>query len=177
MSNASVIVVEIPSGCTDRRATSKFTVGTWSQHGTEDCTWNSRYCRRHLQHLSGWWQWTWVSSTSLLHLYIPCMSANSEQSSCAWSLRFGLSWSADSSNFRQKGAIAIRQPYLRVVGMEQATDAHSVGGSAYTDEVRQLLNILFTQAQFAECMRVCIFNWSEQEHMLVVSSTMTWQSL
>lgn len=43
---------------------------------------------------------------------------------------------------RQRGAIAIRQPYLRVVGMEQATDAHSVGGSAYnTDEVRKLLSL------------------------------------
>ncbi|KAG0569065.1 hypothetical protein M758_6G059100 [Ceratodon purpureus] len=42
---------------------------------------------------------------------------------------------AGGSGPEQKGAIAIRQPYLRVVGMEQATDAHSVGGSAYnTDE-------------------------------------------
>jgi hypothetical protein len=36
---------------------------------------------------------------------------------------------------RQKGAIANRQPYLLVVGKEQSTDAHNVGGSAYIKKV------------------------------------------
>jgi hypothetical protein len=69
------------------------------------------------------------------------------------------SWSANTSNFRQKGAIAIRQPYLRVVGMEQATDAHSVGGSAYnTDEVRHPLYVLFTPARFSPMIEGYIFD-------------------
>lgn len=56
---------------------------------------------------------------------------------------------ANSLDYRQKGAIAIRQPYLRVVGMEQATDAHSVGGSAdNTDEVRESIKNLLIPAKF-----------------------------
>lgn len=47
-----------------------------------------------------------------------------------------LAWLADYLDCRQKGAIAIRQPYLRVVGLEQAIDAHKAGGSMNnTDEV------------------------------------------
>jgi DNA replication licensing factor MCM5 len=38
--------------------------------------------------------------------------------------------------FRQKGAVAVRQPYIRVVGIEQATENSSMGISAFTsDEV------------------------------------------
>lgn len=38
---------------------------------------------------------------------------------------------------RQKGAVAIRQPYLRVLGMEQAIDGKSRGAMGYdNDEVR-----------------------------------------
>lgn len=78
-----------------------------------------------------------MSDTALVHHHIREENAQNEHSSKAFLLRSRLSWNADSLNFRQKGAIAIRQPYLRVVGIEQATDAHSVGGSAYnTDEVR-----------------------------------------
>lgn len=37
----------------------------------------------------------------------------------------------------QKGAVAVRQPYIRVVGIEQAHDGNSGGPSAFTlDEVR-----------------------------------------
>lgn len=38
---------------------------------------------------------------------------------------------------RQKGAVAVRQPYIRVVGIEQATESSSRGISSFsTDEVR-----------------------------------------
>ncbi|XP_054822131.1 DNA replication licensing factor MCM5 [Prosopis cineraria] len=41
-----------------------------------------------------------------------------------------------ASNFSaaQKGAVAVRQPYIRVVGMEQANEANSRGPAAFTQE-------------------------------------------
>ena len=38
------------------------------------------------------------------------------------------------STCSHKGAVAVIQPYIRVVGMEEANDAHSRGPAAFTAE-------------------------------------------
>lgn len=41
------------------------------------------------------------------------------------------------SHFRNRGGVAIRQPYLRVVGMDHAVDGSGRGAPSFTyDEVR-----------------------------------------
>lgn len=36
--------------------------------------------------------------------------------------------------YSHKGAVAVRQPYIRVVGMDQANEANSRGPAAFTPE-------------------------------------------
>ncbi|KAI9117294.1 hypothetical protein K1719_011460 [Acacia pycnantha] len=43
-------------------------------------------------------------------------------------------YQASNSSAAQKGAVAVRQPYIRVVGMEQANEANSRGPAAFTQE-------------------------------------------
>ncbi|KAH0970235.1 hypothetical protein GBA52_022391 [Prunus armeniaca] len=43
-------------------------------------------------------------------------------------------YQASNSSTSHKGAVAVRQPYIRVVGIEEANDAHSRGPASFTQE-------------------------------------------
>ncbi|CAN6699887.1 unnamed protein product [Malus baccata var. baccata] len=64
-------------------------------------------------------------------------------------------YQASNSATSHKGAVAVRQPYIRVVGIEEATDANTRGPAAFTqDEIEEFKKFASEDAYKNICLKI-----------------------